>query len=129
MRAADALEKISREQSFLLRGYKTALLLLLGETIQKEVRWHLALILPRLPLTHSECLRIADVLQSYTLDQSSIVKTFATQGLADLTDQCASLRASVIDAIQVLTKTGTPAMRARGRKLLENLNDRKDRTC
>ncbi len=121
MRAADALEKISREQSLHLTSYKAALLTLLAETTQQEVRWHLALVLPRLPLTQSECRRVADVLQSWLEDRSSIVKTFAMQGLADLTTQCASLRSPVVEMIRVHTRSGTPAMRARGRKLLQTL--------
>jgi hypothetical protein len=77
-------------------------------------------ILPRLQLTASECRRVA-ILQSYLADKSSIVKTFAMQGLIDLTGQCASSRPTVIDLIRTLTRTGTPAMRARGRKLLQKL--------
>lgn len=121
MRAADAIEKISRERTSFLKPHTASLLGLLAETTQQEVRWHLAVILPRLQLTDSECRRVADILQSYLEDKSSIVKTFAMQGLADLTSQCASLSPTVIDLIRTLTRTGTPAMRARGRKLLQKL--------
>ena len=121
MRAADALEKISREQAIFLQSHTAHLLGLLAETTQQEVRWHLAVILPRLLLTDSERRRVAQILQSYLEDRSSIVKTFAMQGLADLTDQYASLRPTVVDLIRSLTRTGTPAMRARGRKLLQKL--------
>jgi len=121
MRAADALEKISRKQTFLLKPHTASLLGLLAETTQQEMKWHLAVVLPRLQLTDSECHRVADILQSYLADKSSIVKTFAMQGLVDLTGQCASLHPSVIDLIRTLTRTGTPAMRARGRKLLQKL--------
>jgi hypothetical protein len=122
MRAADALEKISRKQTFLLKPHTASLLgSLLAETTQQEMKWHLAVVLPRLQLTDSECRRVADILQSYLADKSSIVKTFAMQGLVDLTGQCASLHRGVIDLIRTLTRTGTPAMRARGRKLLQKL--------
>jgi hypothetical protein len=40
------------------------------------------------------------------------------QGLAELKRQCALLRFPVVDMNRILTRTGTPAMRARGRKLL-----------
>ncbi len=121
MRAADAIEKLSREGTSFLKPYTAPLLGLLAETTQQEVRWHLAVILPRLQLTDSECCRVADILQSYLADKSSIVKTFAMQGLADLTSQCASLHPVVTGLIRTLTRTGTPAMRARGRKLLQKL--------
>ena len=81
MRAADALEKISREQSLHLTSYKAALLTLLAEKPNRKCAGILP-VLPRLPLTQSECRRVADVLQSWLEDRSSIVKTFAMQGLA-----------------------------------------------
>jgi vesicle coat complex subunit len=121
MRAADALEKLSREQAVFLQSYTTHLLGLLAETTQQEVRWHLAVILPRLRLTNAEAHRVAKILQFHLQDQSSIVKTSAMQGLADLTNQYGSLRPDVLDLIRALTRTGTPAMRARGRKLLKKL--------
>jgi hypothetical protein len=121
MRAADALEKISRETPSPLQAHAAPLLGLLTETTQQEVRWHLAVILPRLRLTDPECRRVAGTLQSYLLDRSSIVRTFAMQGLADLTEQYRSLRPAVIDLIRSLSRSGTPAMRTRGRKLLEKL--------
>jgi hypothetical protein len=52
---------------------------------------------------------------------SSIVKTFAMQGLSDLARQHVKLQPMVVDLIQSLTRTGTPAMHARGRILLQQL--------
>lgn len=121
MRAADVLEKISRDRPALIQPFKASLLVLLAEADQQEVRWHLALTIPRLRLTVSECRSAAEVLQTYLQDRSSIVKTFAMQGLSDLTRQDATLRPMVLDLIRSLTKTGTPAMRARGRILLREL--------
>ena len=118
MRAADALEKISREHPVLLQAYKAQLLALAAETTQQEVRWHLALMIPRLRLTISECRRVAELLQRYVEDRSSIVNTFAMQGLSDLTRQDATLRPMVLELLRALTRSGTPAMRARGRILL-----------
>ena len=54
MRAADAVEKVAGQKPELLRPFKAELLGLAGETSQQEVRWHLALIIPRLPLTRVE---------------------------------------------------------------------------
>ena len=93
----------------------------MAETTQKEVRWHLALLLPRLRLTRLECQRVSTLLQSYLEDRNSIVKTFALQGLADLSAQYPELRIEVIDLLRSLALSGTPAMRARARILLEKL--------
>ena len=121
MRAADVLEKLSRDDAAMLAPYKSQLLGLMVETTQKEVRWHLALLLPRLRLTRLEGQRVSGLLQSYLEDRSSIVKTFAMQGLADLSVQYPQLRVEVVDLLRSLALSGTPAMRARARILLEKL--------
>jgi hypothetical protein len=121
MRAADAAEKTSRDRIGLLLPYKTPLLGLLAETTQQEVQWHLAVMVPRLNLTPAECRGVAEVLQQYLDDRSSIVRTCAMQGLFDLTRRNSSLRPMVLDLLSSLTRTGTPAIRARGRILLVQL--------
>ena len=123
MRAADATEKISRRQPVLLQPFKQALLNLLAEATQPELRWHLAVVIPRLKLTTPECRQTAATLETYLADRSALVKTFAMQGLADLTHQLPALRPPVTDLLRNLTRTGTAAMRARGRLLLTQLED------
>jgi len=86
MRAADATEKVAREIPDLLRPYKKELLGLMAEAKEPELRWHLAVMVPRLPLNSKERQLATSVLSSYLEDRSSIVKTFALQGLADLTE-------------------------------------------
>jgi hypothetical protein len=125
MRSADAIEKASRQNAALLQAHKAELLGLLAEHKQKEVRWHLAVTVPRLQLTVSERGRVVKLLQIYLGDRSSIVKTFAMQGLADLALQDPALQPIVTELIRSLARTGTPAMRARGRKILRQLEQRK----
>jgi hypothetical protein len=117
MRAADAAEKATREHHSLLQPYKHELLGLMTETTEKEMRWHLAAITPRLQLNVPERRRAVLNLQAWLNDSSSIVKTFAMQALADL----APGDPAIVEQIRILTRTGTPAMRARGRKLLAKL--------
>src|SRR5437016_12916314 len=92
MRAADAAEKITVSRPELLKSCKQELLGLLDEAEQIELRWHLALMVPRLSLSASEKARAAAALQRYLEDRSSIVKAFALQGLADLAKQDGCLR-------------------------------------
>ncbi|MGA7831543.1 MAG: hypothetical protein WCA21_11320 [Terracidiphilus sp.] len=122
MRAADALEKLSRTMPALLNAWKAPLLGLLAEATQNKLRWSLAPVIPRLRLTHSECCRAAKILHSYLDDSSSIVKTCALQGLADLTRQDSTLLPEVVDLLRIHSRSGTPAMRARGRHLLRKLS-------
>lgn len=123
MRAADAAEKVTVTRPELLNPHKQELLGLLAEVEQIELRWHLALMVPRLELIGPERQRAVTSLQRYLEDRSSIVKTFALQGLADLTRQDSSLRELARRAIEESLQTGTAAMKARARKLLKELKN------
>jgi hypothetical protein len=121
MRAADASEKVVRKIPDLLWPYKRELLGLMAETKEPKLRWHLAVMVPRLPLNLDERQLAISLLGGYLEDRSSIVKTFALQGLADLTVDDASIRPGVIEILRRATRGGTPAMKARSRKLLRHL--------
>jgi hypothetical protein len=121
MRAADAAEKVSAVRPELLAPFKSELLGLLVETDQQEMRWHLAQMIPRLPLNSAERRRATATLRSFLSDDSSIVKTCAMQALADLAGPDSRSRSEVASLIEELVRTGTAAMRARGRKLVKQL--------
>jgi hypothetical protein len=127
-RAADVLERVSRNPSSsihrLLAVQKEALLGLMEEAAPKKLRWNLALIVGRLPLTVPEARRAATTLQSWLNDPSSIVKTASLQGLADLTRHDSSLLPAVLDLLRIQGRSGTAAMRARSRILLQRLQTR-----
>lgn len=121
MRAADAAEKVTRNNSDLLLSCKKELLGLMAETTQQEVRWHLAAMVPRLPLNVRERQIAISSLNCYLEDRSSIVKTSALQGLADLAHDDPGIRPGVIEILREATRSGTAAMKARGRRLLVRL--------
>jgi hypothetical protein len=121
MRAADAVEKISVQSPALLAPFKAELLGCADETAQAEMRWHMALMLPRLPVTAGERERARVRLREYLSDRSSIVKTFALQGLTELAMGDAAREGEMIDLLQRVGRNGTPAMKARSRKLLLRL--------
>lgn len=121
MRSADALEKISAKSAEHISQYKAQLLQLAARASQKEVQWHLALMLPRLPLTRNEKKQVIDILSSYLPSNSSIVKTCVMQAFADLADSDKYFRVALYGRIEELAKGGTPAMQARGRRLLSRL--------
>ena len=121
MRAADAAEKVTRKKRELLQPYTGELLGLMTETEQQELRWHLAAMVPRLALNPKQRNLATALLVGYLEDRSSIVKTFALQGLADLAQDDPSIRPGVIEILRQATRTGTAAMKARGRKLLGRL--------
>ncbi len=121
MRAADAVEKITRDRPQLLQPYRKELLGLMAEAEQQELRWHLALMAARIATTSKERQAAAASLLEYLNDRSSIVRTFALQGLADLAQDEPELRTKVIEILRQANRNGTAAMKARSRKLLRAL--------
>jgi hypothetical protein len=121
MRCADAIEKITVDHPEYLRPHKTRLIQEVAKIDQQEVRWHVAQLCSRLELTSEERYLVVNILSEYLRDDSKIVKTSSMQALADIAEQDVNLRASIIQQLEELTRTGSPAMRSRGRKLLAKL--------
>ena len=118
MRAADAIEKVSLERPEHLLPYKKQLMALAASAEQREIQWHMAQILLRLNLDHKEHIAVVKTLLTYLSGNSSIVNTFVMQAFADIAKADKQLRPSLLVHIRELTATGTPAMKARGRRLL-----------
>lgn len=121
MRSADALEKASPQRQRELQKFKRKLLDIIGHATDQEVRWHLCQIVPRLQLSARERDVAVEGLRRYLDDRSSIVKTFALQAIVELSQQDPALKAESMVLIRESCENGTPAMRARGRKLLATL--------
>lgn len=126
MRCADAAEKISAIHPDWLQPYKRKLLGELANIEQQEVRWHVAAMLVRLKLSAVERKCVVELLLSWTNDRSSIVKTLSMQALADIALQDAGSLPEVRKHIEELCIIGTPAMKARGKKLLVLFDRRHD---
>lgn len=122
MRAADATEKITGQHPEYLRPYKTRLIEEVAQSEQKEVRWHVAQLIPRLDLSAEERDVAVEILLGYLDDESRIVKTFSMQALADLAERDPGLQSQIIPLLKKLTETGSPAMKSRGRRLLHRLS-------
>jgi hypothetical protein len=122
MRCADAVEKITARLPGLLQPYRRKLFRKVAPIDQQEVRWHVAQLLPRLKLNRPGRRAAMEILLEYLEDDSRIVKTFAMQALADLARQDEEFRPGIVRTIARLTRTGSPAMRSRGRKLLIQLD-------
>ena len=123
MRAADAMEKLSADDPRLLQPFKSRLVSLAQQTRQQELRWHLAQMIPRLDLTPQETTALTGIFVDYLADDSKIVVTFAMQALCDLAVKKGSVSTRVLSALENLTRTGSPAIKARGKKLLPKLKD------
>ena len=121
MRAADAVEKVSAQRADLIQPYKRRLLREIANIDQQEVRWHVAQMIPRLHLTPTERARAAGILFAYLSLKSKIVRTFALQALVSLSYNDPGLRRRVTEVLHEVVESGSPAIKARGRKLLEQV--------
>ena len=128
LRCADVAEKVTAVHPEYLQEYKAALLQQVARIEQQEVRWHVAQMLPRLHLDAEERAEAVRVLIGYLSDKSSIVRTFSLQALADLAGDDAVLRPKVIEQLQQHIERGSPAVKARGRKLLAELQSEQGST-
>jgi hypothetical protein len=121
MRAADAIEKITADHPEYLLPYRKDLIERVAYIDQQEVRWHVAQMLPRVEWSEEERTAIVRILLGYLGDESKIVKTFTMQALANFAERDAGLRPRVVELLEKLIETGSPAMKSRGRKLLARL--------
>lgn len=121
MRTADVVEKLTRTGPESLQPFGKELLGLAEETTQQELRWHLAAMIPRLKLSAAEQRKAVALFTRYLDDKSSIVKTFALQGLFELAVHNPVLRPEVEERLRIAMRSGTPAMRARSRMLLSRI--------
>lgn len=89
MRAADAMEKITINNPHYLTGHKQAILALYNAAKDKELKWHLALLLPRLQLNGNEMGKAWNTLTKWAKDKtnSRIVRVNSIHGLWELSNQ------------------------------------------
>jgi hypothetical protein len=121
MRAGDALEKLHRHIPEHVSKFQRQLLKLAEHVTEQELRWHLAQILAKLSLPQAERVRFEKILDVYASDKSAIVRVSALQALADLAEQNAALRIKALNRVRAALRSGTPAEKARARRLLGQL--------
>lgn len=124
MRALDTIEKATRDNFDLLLPYKNIILDKLLYQPQKEIRWHVVQLIPRLRLTKKERKQVVTILiNDYLNDKSSIVKKNTLQTLTELSIPDCMLASKIQPIIKQAIDTGTPAMAARCKKLLLTLKN------
>ncbi len=119
MRAADAVDKITLNKSGYLQSQKKSLLRLLKDAKDKELKWHLALLVSRLKLTKSELGKAWEILSNWALDskESRIVRVNSIQALFDLSKQAPELMEDFELTITQIEREEVPSIKARIRKL------------
>jgi hypothetical protein len=89
MRAADSIEKITINNPQYLKKHKTEIIELCNVAKDKELKWHLALFIPRLNLKNIEFKNAWDILTTWAKDKnnSRILRVNSIQGLYEMTKQ------------------------------------------
>jgi len=92
---------------------------LCSETINIELKWHLALLLSRLQLTEKELGQVWQLLTEWATDkkESKIVRVNSVQSLFDLYKTNKDLKQDFNLTIDELVKENIPSLNARIRKI------------
>lgn len=121
MRAADAVEKITVDHTEYLKPHTTHLIQLLDRARHKELKWHLAQLIARVPLTNDQLHHTWLILTKWAMDtsESKIVRVNALQALFELSKQNIRFEKSLSPILQSLEKEDVPSLKARLRKIKE----------
>ncbi len=120
MRAADAAEKISLRRPEYLSPHKHTILQLLVTAAHKEIKWHIAQLVPRLPLSDPELEPVWAMLAGWACNttESNIVRVNALQALFDLARQNPTWQPAMAGIFAKASKENIPSVTARINKLM-----------
>ena len=102
----------------MVQAHTSALLRRAHGTSQPEIQWHLAQLLRQLELRPRQRQAVAVLMRAYLESSSVIVRTEALTTLAALAEVEPRLKSSVRRELTFRLAAGTPAERARARKLV-----------
>jgi len=120
-RASRTLKKISEADAAALFAWRKKLLKEAFRASDMRVQWNLTIVLGRLPLKGRDKALAVDLMFERLQDKSGLNRTMAIQALVDLSENDATLRARTVPIVREFLESGTPAMRARAKKLLAKL--------
>lgn len=122
-RAADAIEKITRTNPDYLNKHKNTIIGYCRIAQNKELKWHLSQLLPRLLLDNSEFREMSQLLEEWARDrnESKICRVNALQSLFDLSVLHKKTQEHFILLLDVLENEDIPSLNARIRILRTKL--------
>jgi hypothetical protein len=118
-RTARTLKKISEADAKALYAWRKALLAEALRATDVRVQWNLSIVLGRLPLKGADKALAVELMFERLRDRSGLNRTMALQALMDLSAGDAALRSRVMPIMREFLEHGTPAMKARARKLMK----------
>lgn len=122
MRAADAIEKITIVHPEYLKKHRNDLLNLMSNAKHKELKWHIAQLIPRLRLKSNEVKEAWKQLYFWVGDknESRIVRVNSLDALFELAFDNPRFTGSLDKLVLKLEREKTPSLIARLKKLRKN---------
>jgi len=119
MCAVDAIEKITLKNPNFLTDHNHDIINLMKTAIDKELKWHLALLASRISLSSEELKIVWDQLKKWVKNkkESKIVRVNSIQSLYNLLQQHKSLKEDFDLIINEIKNENIPSMISRLRKL------------
>jgi hypothetical protein len=119
MRAADAIEKVTRNRPLYLESHKTEIIEFFITAKDKELKWHLALMISRMDLSGKELEKVWNRLENWARDrsESKIVRVNSLQSLFDLSEKYGELKMDFDHIAREVLTEGVPSINARINKL------------
>lgn len=119
MRTADAIEKVTLRKADYLQKHKQELMDIFQIAKNIELKWHLALLIPRLSLTENELDNTWHTLTKWAKDrdESKIVRVNSIQGLFNLLKQMPELLQDFNLTLTEIQKENIPSINARIKKI------------
>jgi len=118
-RAARTLKKIAERDGTALFAWRKRLLQEAFRVSDVRVQWNLIIVLGKLPLKGRDRALAIDLMFERLRDGSGLNRTFALQALVDLSAQDVGLRERLMPIVREFLEHGTPAMKARAKRLLK----------
>lgn len=117
-RAARTLKKISEADRAILYPLRKQLLKAAFAAQDLRVQWNLSIVIGRLPLTGRDRAIAIELMYERLTDKSGLNRALAMQALVDLSETDPALRTRILPIVRQALEHGTPAMKARARRLL-----------
>lgn len=120
MRAADAIEKITRKNSEWLHPYSSRIFSLSTKDQPKEFKWHLAQLLPRFQHSKKEAETCWHILRHWAHDKnnSRIVRVCSLQSLFELLVFLPENKSQFFNIMNEMESENIPSFSSRIRKIL-----------
>jgi hypothetical protein len=121
MRAAEAVERITRRHKAFLTPHKDQLLGILKTADRKELKWHIAQLIPRVNWLAGELNDVWHILTFWARNphESKIIRANALQALAEIAARFPERKADFERTMKLMEREPIPSIQARIRKLAD----------